>query len=68
MSAMYCQHSGKLRFQTPAEALKAAERIMGRRLTGRQPRGVAKHYQCEVCKDWHIWNATNLVKARKDCR
>lgn len=65
MSAMYCPYSGKLRFQTLAKARKAAEGMMRHRPTGRQPRGVAKRYQCEVCKDWHIWNATNMVNPRK---
>lgn len=59
MSGMYCQHSGKLRYPTPAKARKALDAII------RRKNGKARHYQCEVCKDWHIANATNLVNERR---
>lgn len=59
MSEMYCPYSGKLRFPTPAKARKAAENMM------RRNRGIVEHYQCETCKDWHIANATKLIKRKK---
>jgi hypothetical protein len=56
---MYCQYSGKQRFPTAMQACRAAEFLM------RRKKGKAQHYQCDVCKDWHIANATNLVRDRR---
>jgi len=53
----YCETSGKIKYQTKAEAYAAAKYVKGHRASS------MRVYECPFCKCWHLSHANR--KARK---